>query len=156
LVVGIDDSIYAVIVIPVVVDTNVLVAAVRSSGGAARQIIRGCLRGAYEPLFGPALLAEYEYAILSPRLPASLASERDRCDILAALAAVGRWVNVYYLWRPNLHDEADNHLVELAVAGGATAIVTYNVRDLTRGELLFPSVRVLRPSAFLGDFPCRP
>ena len=29
------------------------------------------------------------------------------------------WVRVYYLWRPNLPDEADNHLVELAVAGNA-------------------------------------
>jgi putative PIN family toxin of toxin-antitoxin system len=155
LIVEADDSIYAVILIPIVLDTNVLVAAVRSNGGSARQIVRGCLAGDYEPLFGPALLAEYEYAVLSPRLPASLASEVDRRELLAALAAVGRWVNVYYLWRPNLHDEADNHLVELAVAGGAAAIVTYNVRDLTMGELLFPSLRVLRPSAFLRDFPCR-
>lgn len=62
----------------------------------------------------------------------------------------------YYLWRPNLRDETDNHLVELAVAGGAMAIVTYNVRDLTAGELLFPSLRILTPVAFLKDHPCPP
>lgn len=125
-------------------------------GGAARQVIRGCLTGAYEPLFGPALLAEYEYALFDPRLPGKLASTRDRHELWAAIASVGRWVNVYYLWRPNLRDETDDHLVELAVAGGAAAIVTHNVRDLTSGELLFPSLRVLTPADFLKDYPCRP
>ena len=156
MVVGNRDSIYAVRVISVVIDTNVIVAAMRSGGGGARRVVRGCLMGAYEPLFGPALLAEYEHALLDPRLPSSLASERDRHELLAAIASVGRWVNVYYLWRPNLRDETDDHLVELAVAGGATAIVTHNVRDLTSGELLFPSLRVLTPAALLKDYPCPP
>lgn len=121
----------------------------RSSDGAARQVVRGCLLRAYEPLFGPALLAEYEYAIASARLP-------DWKDFLEAFASVGRWVNVYYLWRPNLRDEADNHRVELAVAGGVTAIVTHNIRDLRSGELLFPWLRVLTPAAFLKEYPCPP
>jgi putative PIN family toxin of toxin-antitoxin system len=142
--------------VSVVLDTNVVVAALRSGGGASRRVIRGCLAGAYEPLFGPALLAEYEHAVLDPRLPESLADERERQELLAAIASVGRWVNVYYLWRPNLRDETDNHLVELAVAGGAVAIVTHNVRDLKSGELVFPSLRVVTPAAFLKDYPCPP
>jgi len=142
--------------VSVVLDTNVVVAALRSGGGASRRVIRGCLTGAYEPLFGPALLAEYEYAILDPRLPESLAKERERQELLAAVASVGRWVNVYYLWRPNLRDETDNHLVELAVAGGAVAIVTHNVRHLRSGELVFPALRVVTPAAFLKDYPCPP
>ena len=72
------------------------------------------------------------------------------------MAAIARWVTVYYLWRPNLRDETDNHLVELAIAGGATAIVTHNVRDLASGELLFPSLRVLKPASFLKGYPCPP
>jgi len=114
------------------------------------------LAGAYQPLFGPALLAEYEYALLDSRLPSALASVHDRQELFAAIASEGRWVNVYYLWRPNLRDEADNHLVELALAGGASAIVTHNVRDLASGELLFPSLRVLTPAAFLKEYPCPP
>lgn len=110
--------------------------------------------GAYEPLLGPALLAEYEYALFHQRLPEGVASRRQRLEILTDITAVGRWVNVYYLWRPNLRDEADNHLVELAVAGGAAAIVTHNVRDLKSGALLFPSVRIVTPAEFLKDFPC--
>ncbi|MBN9087642.1 MAG: putative toxin-antitoxin system toxin component, PIN family [Reyranella sp.] len=151
-----NDSIYAVIVVSIVLDTNVVIAALRSGSGAARQVLLGCAVGAYEPLFGPALLAEYEYALFHERLPESLANQSRRREILADVTAVGRWVNVYYLWRPNLRDEADNHLVELAVAGGAAAIVTHNVRDLVSGELMFPSVRVLTPGAFLKEFPCPP
>ena len=54
-----------------------------------------------------------------------------------------------FLWRPNLPDEADNHLIELALAGGAGAIVTNNVRDVRRGELAFPHLQILTPSQFL-------
>ena len=136
--------------ISIVVDANVVVAGMRSGGGPARQVIRGCLLGEYEPLFGPALLAEYEHALLGPRLPNSLASERERQELLAALASVGRWVKVYYLWRPNLRDETDNHLVELAVAGGAAAIVTHNVRDFREAAPRF-GLRVLLPRELLKE-----
>jgi putative PIN family toxin of toxin-antitoxin system len=135
--------------VAVVLDTNVVVAALRSPGGASRRVVRGCLADAYEPLFGAALLAEYEYAVVSTGLP-------DWQDFLDSLTSVGRWVNVYYQWRPNLRDESDNHLVELALAGGAAAVVTHNVRDLRSGELLFPSLRILTPAAFLMEFPCPP
>jgi predicted nucleic acid-binding protein len=50
-----------------------------------------------------------------------------------------------------LPDEGDNHLIELAVAGGAGAIVTNNIGDLKDGELLFPSVSILTPARFLEE-----
>jgi len=58
---------------------------------------------------------------------------------------------VYYLWRPNLPDESDNHLIELAVAGGAEVIVTHNQRDFGRTELRFPGLRVLTPSELIME-----
>jgi predicted nucleic acid-binding protein len=67
-----------------------------------------------------------------------------------------RWVEVFYAWRPNLPDEADNHLIELGVAAQAEAIVTRNLRDVARGELKFPSLRVLTPKQCLEVFPCPP
>ena len=74
---------------------------------------------------------------------------QERETVLAALAQRGRWVNIYYAWRPNLLDEGDNHLVELAIAGGADMIVTHNVKDLRAGELHFTGLDVLLPTEFL-------
>ena len=62
---------------------------------------------------------------------------------------------VEYAWRPNLPDEAGNHLVELAVAARADAIVTRNVRDITTGELRFPALKILTPEQCLERFPCQ-
>lgn len=143
--------------IELVIDTNVFVTALKSvrEGSVARQVIRCCLSGGYRPLFGVALFNEFNDVIKRDDLfgdSAALAGERD--TVLAALAKVGRWVEVYYGWRPNLMDEGDNHLIELAVAGGARAIVTYNVRDLTGGELRFPNLEILTPKQCLESYPC--
>ena len=61
-------------------------------------------------------------------------------------------MEVFYAWRPNLPDEADNHLVELGVAAQADAIVTRNLRDLSRGELKFPALMALTPERCLEVF----
>lgn len=133
-----------------VIDTNVLVSAVLSEGGAARAVLRLCLHGKALPLIGQALFTEYEdvFARDVPFIRSSLPRE-ERDALLDAFLSVCRWVRVSYLWRPNLPDEADNHLVELAVAGGASAIVTGNARDLATGELRFGRLRVLSPAAYL-------
>jgi hypothetical protein len=60
-------------------------------------------------------------------------------------------VDVYFGWRPNLPDGGDDHLIELAVAGGAGFIVTNNVVDLSEGELRFPEIRVVRPLEFMKE-----
>lgn len=50
---------------------------------------------------------------------------------------------MHYGWHPNLPDEGDNHLIKLALAGGAQAIVTHNLRDLQGGELDLGSLHSL-------------
>ena len=136
----------------IVVDTNVFVAAVASPGGASREVLRRCLLGRYEPIMGQALLAEYE-SVLSRTEPfvRSPVSREERDALWAAIASCCRWIRVYYLWRPNLPDEADNHVVELAVAGGAEAIVTHNTRDFGRTELHFPGLRVVTPGEIIAE-----
>ena len=79
-------------------------------------------------------------------------NEEERIVLLESFLSVCEWVKVYYLWRPNLPDEADNHLIELALAGGAHTIVTNNFRDVSRGELTFPSLNIFTPSQFLKTF----
>ena len=110
--------------------------------------------GKVKPLIGTALFLEYEDLIRRPGMFArSQMTARDRLDVLAALASVTEWVEIYYAWRPNLRDEGDNHLIELAVACSASAIVTNNVKDLRSGELHFPSIRVLTPADLLEELP---
>jgi putative PIN family toxin of toxin-antitoxin system len=134
----------------IVLDTNVFVGALLSPKGRNREVIRACLMERVKPLFGVALFHEYNDLIgrrdLMRKSPLSAAERRV---LFEALLSVSEWIKVYYLWRPNLPDEGDNHLIELAVAGGAGAIVTNNIGDLKNGELLFPSVSVLTPAQFL-------
>ena len=73
----------------------------------------------------------------------------ERRILFEALISVSEWIKIYYLWRPNLPDEGDNHLIELAVAGGAETIVTNNTGDLNSGELLFPHLSIFTPTQFL-------
>jgi uncharacterized protein len=112
----------------------------------------GVLEGRLKPIVGETLFLEYE-AVLSRRrlFLSSPLSPGEREELFAAFLSVTEWVQVYYSWRPNLPDEGDNHIVELAVAGGASMIVTQNVRDFRRGSLRFPQVRVIRPKELLEE-----
>ena len=133
-------------------DTNVFVAATTSTLGASREVLRRCLLGRYEPLMSQALFTEYESVLSRPELfLRSPVSNEERHALWAAIISRCLWVRVYYLWRPNLPDEADNHVVELAVAGNAQAIVTHNTRDFRRNELRFPGLTVVTPGALIAE-----
>ncbi len=136
--------------IPVVIDTNVFVAGLRSAAGASRAVLRRALGGSLQPLFGNALWLEYQDLLGRP-VWGDATTTQERRDVLAALARQGRWVTVYYGWRPNLPDEGGNHLIELALAGGAQAIVSHNLRDLRGGELRLGHLRVLTPAQCLEE-----
>ncbi len=72
--------------------------------------------------------------------------------MLDAFLSVADWISVSFLWRPNLPDEGDNHLIELAVAGAARKLVTHNRRDFQGGELRFPSLQITTPAEFLNQW----
>ncbi|RUR72850.1 PIN domain-containing protein [Chlorogloeopsis fritschii PCC 6912] len=136
--------------IKIVVDTGVFISALIGSKGPSRELIRRCLKGEYQPLMGNALFAEYESVIqreeiiIKCPLPSAEIS-----TLLASFMSVSQWISIYYLWRPNLKDEADNHLIELAVAGNAQIIATNNVKDFQNAELLFPKLLILKPEEII-------
>ena len=133
----------------IVVDTNVLLGACLGTG-AANAVIAACLKGRCVPLMGNALFSECEDIFGRDDLFANCRLSRgERDELLDVFFACCEWTRVYYLWRPNLPDEADNHLVELAVAGGADFIVTRNLRHLQNMELRFPQLRIASPGTFL-------
>jgi predicted nucleic acid-binding protein len=132
-----------------VVDTSVFVSALKSADGASRQMLRLCLLGQLAPMMGQKLFLEFLDVFQRPGLFAkSRATAAKRETLLYGVLAVCRWVEIYFIWRPNLPDERDNHVVELAIAGGATAIITHNVTDFA-GELRFPGVQILTPAQYL-------
>jgi len=140
----------------IVLDTNILVAALLRNAGAARSVLRACLMNQYEPVLGPALFAEYEDVLGRDDLFAdSVLATNEREEVFNAFLSHCRWVEVYFAWRPNLPDEADNHLIELAVAAQAEVIVTRNLRHVSRGELRFPDLQMLTPEQCLEEFPCQ-
>jgi len=101
---------------------------------------------------GAALFAEYESLLSREALfRRCLLDSTQREAVLNAFLSVCRWTVIYFSWRPNLRDEADNHLIELAVAGGASAVVTKNVRDFRSAELHFPGLRILQPEELLKE-----
>ncbi len=132
------------------VDTNVIVSAFLRTDSVPRQVLRACFEHKVQPLVGNALFSEYEAVIRRDGIfSQSLLSLVERQTFLDDFLSVCVWVSVYYLWRPNLRDEADNHVLELAVAGGAEAIVTGNCADFENTALRFPGIKICTPREFL-------
>lgn len=81
----------------------------------------------------------------------SLLDFQSRDELLNAFLSVCKWLPVYYLWRPNLPDEGDNHLIELALAGNADWIVTGNTKHFTQGELRLEGLSIQPPGKFIKE-----
>lgn len=134
----------------VIIDSNVLVSAFTSALGASRAVLRRVLRGEVVALLSVPLYMEYEAVLARPntqrRCPLTLIEQGQLFD---AFLTNSEMLEVYYRWRPNLRDEGDNHVLELAVAAGDAPIITYNRRDFAGGQLCFPGIQVLAPAAWL-------
>lgn len=135
----------------IVVDTNIFVGACLGMG-ASSEVVAGCIRQEHIALMGTALYAEYEDVLSRASLfKKSRLTADERDELLNIFLSECRWTRIYFGWRPNLQDEGDIHLVELAVAGGASHIVSRNIRDLKSTELIFPEISVVTPEQFLEE-----
>jgi putative PIN family toxin of toxin-antitoxin system len=130
----------------VVLDMNVLVAAIRSRRGASFRVLELVGRGQFEIVVSVALVLEYEEVLERHRVAAGLEAS-DGQDILDYLCAAGRHQGIFYLWRPYLRDPDDDHVLELAVAGGCEGIVTFNVRDFAGADRF--GLWIMTPRDFL-------
>ena len=136
----------------IVLDTSVFIAALLGPKGASREVLRGCLTGHFQSLMGAALFMEYESVMgRDAMFKRCVLTKKGRESLFDAFLHTCSWTKVYYGWRPNLPDESDNHLVELAVAGGAEVIVTHNIKDFNRAELTFPGLQVVTPRLLLKE-----
>jgi putative PIN family toxin of toxin-antitoxin system len=114
-----------------VLDTDVMVAAIRSDAGASRWLVRSVLEAQQlvTMLVSVPLLVEYEAVMTrAEHLRAARVSAADDNVLLDALADTAEPVRLAYLWRPMLGDVDDDMVLETAVNGRADALVTFNQR----------------------------
>jgi len=132
-----------------VLDTNAVVAGMRSPGGASAAVLRAARRGKVILLANVALAIEYEAtcSLAEHRLAAGLSAE-DVDVFLDAVVAMVEPVPTRFLWRPRLRDASDEMVLEAAVNGNADAIVTFNLRDFAIVPREF-GIEVIRPSVVL-------
>jgi putative PIN family toxin of toxin-antitoxin system len=137
----------------IVIDTNVLVAALRSRRGAAYRLLMLIGQSKFEVNVSVPLFLEYED--VTKRLMGSIPlAESDLEDILDYVCSIARQREIYYLWRPFLKDGKDDMILEVAVTAGCDYIVTYNRKDFAGVEQF--GVRVIIPREFLqaiGEWP---
>jgi len=117
----------------VVIDTNVLVAALRSRRGASFRLFELIDSGKFHPCISVPLVLEYEAAAKDLIGRVSL-RERDVDTVIDYVCKVASHHQIYYLWRPFLKDAKDDMVLELAVTAACDAIVTYNVRHFEGAE----------------------
>lgn len=136
-----------------VIDTNVIVSALISKdGNYSREIIEKVFENIFTPLMGDSLFNELmDVCGRQDVFKSCILTEKERQEFLQAYMLCCSWSKIYYKWRPNLHDEADNHVIELAVAGGANYIITKNIKDLKSGELLFEQLQIVTPDEFIKE-----
>jgi len=136
-----------------VIDTNVIVSALISKdGNYSREFIEKAFENTITPLMGEALFNELmDVCGRQDIFKSCILTEKERQEFLQAYMLCCSWSKIYYKWRPNLRDGADNHIIELAVAGGANYIITKNIKDLKSGELLFEKLQIVTPDEFIRE-----
>jgi len=119
----------------IVLDTCVLDAALRSPAGASRFLLERILRGELSACASTTLFLEYEEVLTrSNHLESFNLSRNGVIKILAALAHCLKPIHIWYQLRPSLIDPNDDHVLEVAVNGGAQSIVTFNTKDFQNAK----------------------
>ena len=131
----------------VVLDSSVLVAALRSRQGASFRLLELLRDGQFEIAVSVPLVLEYEAVLVRHAVELNLSREAA-VGVVDFLCSVGHHQEIHFLWRPSLPDPQDEFVLELAVAANCEAIITHNVRDFVGAKKFTP--QVLTPSVFLA------
>jgi putative PIN family toxin of toxin-antitoxin system len=135
----------------VVLDTSVIVSALRSQLGASSALLKLAASRSFEILATPALFLEYEEVVYRQEHRAihGLSDERIE-EFLRGLAAMMTPVRVYYQWRPQMLDADDELVLEAALNGRADRIVTHNIRDFLPATSKF-QLTAITPATFIRE-----
>ncbi len=132
-------------------DTDVVVAALRSPGGASAALLKEARRGRVTLIMSVPLAIQYEAVCRRAEHWVAAGLTADEVELfLDAVIAMAEAVETHFLWRPQLHDPGDEMVLEAAVNGRAEALVTFNVRDFGLAPARF-GVRLLLPREALEE-----
>ena len=132
-----------------VLDTNILVAAIRSPHGASSALMKLTLTNKIKPLVSVPLFLEYESVLLRPEhLDVSKLSQSQVLNFLDVLSGFVVPIEIFYLWRPQLKDIKDDMVLEVAVNGQADVIVTFNTKDFKTSIHKF-NLELMLPNQYL-------
>lgn len=136
----------------IVLDTDVIIAGMRSPSGASAEIIRRARRGELTLMASVSLFMEYEAKCTLPiHYQAAGLSAQEAEIFINTLASIISPVKTHYLWRPQLRDPADEMVLEAAVNGGAKALISFNQKHFGLTPQRF-GIHLLLPSEFLRSF----
>lgn len=129
-------------------DTDVVVAAMRSPTGGSAESLRRINGGAAVMLLTVALALEYEsICTLAEHRLASGLSAAEAGIYVDGLIGMAEPVKAFFRWRPQLRDPGDEMVLEAAVNGQADAIVTFKESHLCEARNF--GVEVIRPAEAL-------
>jgi putative PIN family toxin of toxin-antitoxin system len=131
-----------------VIDTSVLVSALRSSNGASAAVVNALPSPKFKTVVSIPLYCEYLDVLNRPGMVPSHFTPPDILAVCRYVASVSIRQQVYFLWGPLLPDPKDDMVLEVAVAAQASYIVTHNVRDF--GPALSFGIRAIRPGDFIS------
>lgn len=129
-------------------DTNVLLAGLRSQRGASYKLLTMLNNKRWRLNVSTTLLFEYEQILKRESVQLGLSIE-DIDNLIDGICAIANLRNIFYLWRPVANDPNDDFLIDLAVESQSDFIITYNQRDLQPAERF--GIRVLSPKQFLQE-----
>jgi putative PIN family toxin of toxin-antitoxin system len=130
----------------IVIDTNVIVAGLRSRNGNAFRVLGLVGSERFNIHLSVPLALEYEEVLLR-ELSNLTINASDVQDFIDFHCAVATHHQIFFLWRPYLRDPKDDMVLELAVKAGCDSVVTYNVRDFVGIEQF--GVSAITPAKFL-------
>jgi len=128
----------------IVLDTNVLFSAMRSSLGASYRLMRKIDQEPLRLHISTPLVLEYESVLKRNHSSSNVDVEA----VVDYLCHISEKHGIFYLWRPILRDPQDDHILELAVKANAM-IVTWNVKDFEPATSKF-GLEVVTPRELLN------
>jgi len=133
----------------ITLDTNIIYQALKSAEGASFYILQQVRKRSIQIALSVPLFDEYEDVLKREKSLKDFSLEVEDIDkFLRFIAYVGKPYKTYFLFRPNLKDEKDNMVVEVAITSQSDYLVTSNIKDFKNAELKFDQLKIVTPSEF--------